>query len=284
MYWKKLKMHIRLFLFTNTLTRTGRLSSIEPNLQNIPVRSEYGKLIRKAFIPSNNGIIISGDYSQIELRILAHMANVPSLIEAFKNNIDIHTRTASDLFKVSEIEVNDKMRRIAKAVNFGIVYGISSYGLAENTNTTPSEAKVFIDNYLSMYPGIKEYMDTTIEKAHKLGYVTTLFNRKRLIPELSNKNYMIRHSGERIALNTPIQGTSADIIKIAMVKIAKRFEDEKIKSKMILQVHDELVFDTLEEEKDKIINIVRDEMEHVITLAVPLKVDIEYGNNWYQAK
>ncbi len=271
-------------IFTNTLTRTGRLSSIEPNLQNIPIRTEYGRLIRKAFIPSDDSIIISGDYSQIELRILAHMANVPSLIEAFKNDIDIHTKTASDLFKVSEVEVNNNMRRIAKAVNFGIVYGISSYGLSSNIHTSVSEAKKFIDNYLSTYPGIKEYMDSTIEKAHELGYVTTLFNRKRFIPELNNKNYMIRQSAERIALNTPIQGTSADIIKKAMINIHNRFEKENIKSRMILQVHDELVFDTLNEEKEKVINIIKEEMEGVLKISVPLKVDIEYGDNWYQAK
>ena len=271
-------------IYTQTLTRTGRLSSIEPNLQNIPVRNEYGKLIRKVFIPSNNSIIISGDYSQIELRILAHMANVETMIEAFKNDEDIHTHTASQIFKTDEKIVTSNMRRIAKAVNFGIIYGISSYGLSENVGITTKEAKEFIENYLDSYPGIRNYMDSTIKKAHELGYVKTLFGRKRVIEELNNKNYMIRQSGERIALNTPIQGTSADIIKKAMVLVFEEFKKRNLKSKMIIQVHDELVFDTLKEEKEEVINIITNVMEHVMDLNVPLKVDIESGDNWYQAK
>ncbi len=271
-------------IFTQTLTRTGRLSSIDPNLQNIPIRYEYGRLIRKAFVPSPNSIIISGDYSQVELRILAHMAHVETLIETFKREVDVHTKTAADIFHVEENQVTKEMRRIAKAVNFGIIYGISSYGLSENVGITPTEAKKFIDNYFESYPGIKEYMDSTIKQAYQDGYVRTLMNRKRLIPELSNKNHMIRSSGERIALNTPIQGTSADMIKKAMVDIDRRFREENIQSKMILQVHDELVFDTLNEEKDKVIAIVTECMEHVLDLDVPFKVDIEYGDNWYQAK
>ncbi len=271
-------------IFTQTLTRTGRLSSIDPNLQNIPIRYEYGRLIRKAFVPSANSIIISGDYSQVELRILAHMAHVDTLIDTFKKGVDVHTKTAADIFKVEENQVTNDMRRIAKAVNFGIIYGISSYGLSENVGITPGEAKVFIDNYFESYPGIKEYMDTIVMKAYLDGYVRTLMNRKRIIPELNNKNRFIRSSGERIALNTPIQGTSADMIKKAMVDIDKRFKEENIKSKMILQVHDELVFDTLESEKEKVIEIVTECMEHVVELDVPLHVDIEYGANWYQAK
>ena len=271
-------------IYTQTLTRTGRLSSIEPNLQNIPIRYEYGRLIRKAFVPSHNSIIISGDYSQIELRILAHMAHVESLIDTFKRDVDVHTKTAADIFRVEENQVTKDMRRIAKAVNFGIIYGISSFGLSENVGITPQEAKRFIDNYFESYPGIKEYMDSTILKAYQDGFVRTLMNRKRLIPELSNKNKLIRSSGERIALNTPIQGTSADMIKKAMVDIDRRFREENIQSKMILQVHDELVFDTLIEEKEKVISIVTECMEHVLNLDVPLKVDIEYGDNWYQAK
>ncbi|MFV0249622.1 MAG: DNA polymerase I [Bacilli bacterium] len=271
-------------IYTQTLTRTGRLSSIEPNLQNIPIRYEYGKLIRKAFIPSKDSIILSGDYSQIELRILSHMANVENLIEAFKNEVDIHIKTASDIFKVEVNEVTKNMRRIAKAVNFGIIYGISSFGLSENIGISPKEAKEFIDNYLETYPGIKEYMDKTICKAHKLGYVETLMNRKRNIPELLNKNKLIQASGERMALNTPIQGTSADIIKKAMIDISNEFKNQDIKSKMILQVHDELVFDMLIEEKEKVIEIITNKMENVITLNVPLKIEIESGINWYQAK
>ena len=271
-------------IYTQTLTRTGRLSSIEPNLQNIPIRYEEGRLIRKAFIPSENSIILGGDYSQIELRILAGMANIESLISAFKEGIDIHTKTASDIFSVPTEAVTSNMRRIAKAVNFGIIYGISSFGLAENLEIGTREAKQFIDTYKERYPGIESYMNCVIEKAYQDGYVTTLMNRKRYIPELQNKNHIIRASGERIALNTPIQGTSADIIKKAMVDIAKRFKEENLKSKMIIQVHDELVFDTLLEEKEKVIEIVKDCMENVCTLSVPFNVEISYGYNWYEAK
>ena len=271
-------------IYTQVLTRTGRLSSIEPNLQNIPIRYEYGKLIRKAFIPSKDSIIMSSDYSQIELRILSHVANVESLIQAFKDDLDIHTKTASDIFHVEQADVTKNMRRIAKAVNFGIIYGISGYGLAENIHTSTKEAQEFINNYLETYPGIKEYMDNTIKQAHIDGYVKTLMGRIRNIPELNNKNYMIRSGGERIALNTPIQGTSADIIKKAMVDIYKEFKKENIKSKMIIQVHDELVFDMLKSEEDKVIKIVKDCMENVYKFNVPLKVDIESGINWYQAK
>ena len=271
-------------IYTQALTRTGRLSSIEPNLQNIPVRNEYGKLIRKAFIPSPNSVIISADYSQIELRILAHMAEVESLKEAFINGKDIHAKTASDIFDVPLDLVTNSQRRIAKAVNFGIIYGISGYGLSENIGITPKEAKKFIDDYLETYPVIQKYMDDTIANAHLNGYVKTMFNRKRNIPELSNSNYMIKSAGERIALNTPIQGTSADIIKKAMVELDKEFKNKNLKSKMILQVHDELIFDTLKEEQEQVEMIVADIMDNVYELSVPLKVDIESGTDWYQAK
>ena len=271
-------------IYTQNLTRTGRLSSIEPNLQNIPARSEYGKLIRKAFVPSDNSIIISGDYSQIELRILAHMSKVPSLVDAFKNDIDIHTKTAADIFKVDEQLVTKDMRRIAKAVNFGIIYGISKYGLSENLNISNKEASDFIDSYLITYPGVKQYMDDTIKKSYETGYALTIFNRKRNIEELKNTNYMIRQSGERMALNTPIQGTSADIIKKAMIEIYDEMKKNNLKSKMIIQVHDELVFDCVKEEKDKLVNIMTNVMENVCKLEVPLKIEIEYGNNWYEAK
>ncbi|MFA5604040.1 MAG: DNA polymerase I [Bacilli bacterium] len=271
-------------IYNQTLTRTGRLSSVEPNLQNIPIRYEYGRLIRKAFVPSNNSLILSCDYSQIELRILAHMSKVNALIEAFNNDMDIHTKTAMDIFKVEDYAVTSNMRRIAKAVNFGIIYGISSFGLSENLDILISEAKDFIDEYLSTYPGIKEYMDSTIKEAYEKGYVKTLFNRKRNILELSNKNYMIRQQGERIALNTPIQGTSADIIKKSMIEIADQFKQKNLTSKMILQVHDELIFDVLESELDTVTEIVKTTMENTYKLLVPLKVDINYGINWYQAK
>ena len=271
-------------IYTQTVARTGRLSSIEPNLQNIPVRYEYGRLIRKAFIPSRDSIILSGDYSQIELRILAHMANIESLIEAFNNGIDIHTKTASDIFNVELDNVTKQMRRIAKAVNFGIIYGISPYGLSENADISVTEAKKFIDNYFNSYPGIKEYMDDTIHEAYDKKYVRTLYGRKRIIPELSNSNYMIRQQGERMALNTPIQGTSADIIKLAMINVHRRLKNENLLSKLIIQVHDELIIDVKKEELEKVKNILEEEMENIVKLSVPLKVEIEYGNNWYEAK
>ena len=271
-------------IYTQTLTRTGRLSSIEPNLQNIPVRDEYGKLIRKAFIPSQDSVIISADYSQIELRILAHMADVESLIDAFHQDIDIHSKTASDIFHVSLDQVDSKMRRIAKAVNFGIIYGISGYGLSENIGITPKEAKQFIDEYLKTYPGIDEYMKKVIHQAHLDGYVLTMFKRKRMIPELNNANYMIRSQGERMALNTPIQGTSADIIKMAMVEVERKFKENNVNSKMILQVHDELIFDVLKQEEEKVKQIIEDVMENICQLSVPLKIDINVGLDWYDAK
>ena len=271
-------------IYTQTLTRTGRLSSIDPNLQNIPIRYEYGRMIRKAFVPSKDSVMLDGDYSQIELRIISHMAHVDALIEAFKEEKDIHTKTASDIFKISESEVTSNQRRIAKAVNFGIIYGISSFGLSENLGITPKEAKVFIDNYLESYPGIKEYMDKTIKEAYETNYVKTLMGRRRYIEELKNKNKFIKASGERIALNTPIQGTSADIIKKAMIDIDRMFKEKNIQSKMILQVHDELVFDCLKNELDEVTKIVKECMENVLNLDVPLKVELATGDNWYQAK
>ena len=270
-------------IYTQNLTRTGRLSSVEPNLQNIPVRDDYGRLIRKAFIP-NYDYILSADYSQIELRVLAHMADVHALKEAFQNKIDIHSKTASDIFKVPLELVTSQMRRVAKAVNFGIIYGISSFGLAENIGIRPAEAKNFIDTYLETYPGIKEYMDNSINKAKKQGYVTTLFNRKRNIPELKNTVYTIRQSGERIALNTPIQGTAADIIKLAMVKAYKALKENNLKTKMIIQVHDELIFDVPKEELEKVKQIVTQIMDNVTKLSVPLDIDINMGQNWAEAK
>ncbi len=269
--------------YTQTLTRTGRLSSIEPNLQNIPIRYEYGRLIRKAFIPAND-LLLSVDYSQIELRVFAHFSKEKNLIDAFNHDMDIHTKTAMDIFGVSEFEVTKDMRRKAKAVNFGILYGISGFGLSENLDVDISEAKVFIDKYLDTFPGIKKFMEETKENAKSLGYVETITGRKRVIEELNNTNVMIRRSGERIALNTPIQGTSADIIKKAMVEIYKIFEEEKIKSKLILQIHDELVFDVIEEEKEKVEKIVINTMENIMKLSVPLKVSYSYGTNWYETK
>ena len=271
-------------IFTQTLTRTGRLSSIEPNLQNIPARSEYSRLIRRAFIPDDDSVILSSDYSQVELRIFAHVSNEKNLIQAFVDGKDIHAKTASDIFHVPIDEVTKDMRRSAKAVNFGILYGISGFGLSEDLGIDIKTAKKFMDDYLETYPGILKYMEEEKAKAYNYGYVRTLMNRKRIIEELNNKNYLIRSSGERIALNTPIQGTAADILKKAMVEIYDEFNRRELKSKMLIQVHDELVFNVLKNELDEVKEIVRDKMENTIKLSVPLKVDIEVGNNWYEAK
>ena len=271
-------------IFTQTLTRTGRLSSISPNLQNIPARAEYSALIRKAFVPDENSKILSSDYSQVELRIFASMSKATNLINAFENNEDIHTRTAADIFKVDMSSVTKDMRRTAKAVNFGILYGISSFGLSEDLGIDVKTAKKFIDDYLETYPGIRDFQAKEIADAYANGYVRTLMNRKRVIEELKNKNYMIRSSGERMALNTPIQGTAADILKKAMVEIYREFNKRCLKSKMLIQVHDELVFNVLNDEIDEVSEIVRDIMENTFKIDVPLKVDIEIGNNWYEAK
>jgi len=271
-------------IFTQTLTRTGRLSSISPNLQNIPARSEYSKLIRKAFVPDEDSVLLSSDYSQVELRVFASMSHVKNLIEAFKEDKDIHAKTASDIFHVPIDKVTKEQRRNAKAVNFGILYGISSFGLSEDLGIDINSAKQFIDNYLETYPEISEYMEQKKAEAYKYGYVKTLMNRKRVIEELNNKNFMIRSSGERMALNTPIQGTAADILKKAMVEIFDEFNKRNLKSKMLIQVHDELVFNVLNNELDEVKEIVRDIMENTFKLEVPLKVDIEVGSNWYEAK
>ncbi len=270
-------------IFKQTLTRTGRLSSVEPNLQNIPIRGEEGRKVRKAFIPTND-VFLSIDYSQIELRILAHISGSKELIEAFRNDQDIHTKVAADIYGVKESEVTKLMRSTAKAVIFGIVYGISGFGLGENLNINSKEASKFIEKYYELYPGVKNYMDNIVKEAYDLGYVRTLFNRKRVIEELNNRNYMIRTSGERIALNTPIQGTSADIIKKAMVLVFDEFKKNNIKSKIVLQIHDELVIDTLNSEVEIVTKIVKDVMENVIKLSVPLKVGIGIGKDLYEVK
>ena len=271
-------------IFTQTLTRTGRLSSISPNLQNIPARSEYSALIRKAFIPDLDSKMLSSDYSQVELRIFASMSKATNLINAFINEEDIHARTAADIFKVDIDKVTKDMRRTAKAVNFGILYGISSFGLSEDLGIDVKTAKKFIDDYLETYPCIRYFQAKEIADAYANGYFRTLMNRKRVIEELKNKNYMIRSSGERMALNTPIQGTAADILKKAMVEIFGEFKKRNLKSKMLIQVHDELVSNVLDSELDEVKEIVRDIMENTFKIDVPLKVDIEVGNNWYEAK
>ena len=270
-------------IYKQNLTRTGRLSSVEPNLQNIPARDEEGRMIRKAFLPSND-IFLSADYSQMELRVLAHVSGSKELQQAFINDEDIHTRVAADIYGISMEEVTKLQRKTAKAVIFGIVYGISGFGLGENLEISPKEAKMFIDKYYELYPGVKNYMDNIVKEAKELGYVKTLFNRKRVIDELSSSNFMVRQSGERIALNTPIQGTSADIMKIAMVEIYNAMKENNLRSKMLLQVHDELIFDVLNDEKELLESIVKEKMETCVKLDVPFKVSSDYGTDWYEAK
>lgn len=271
-------------IYTQTLTRTGRLSSIDPNLQNIPIRYKEGKEIRKAFIPEEDSVFLSSDYSQIELRMFAHMSGEQNLIDAFKHHLDIHTKTAMDIYHVSKDEVTKNMRRDAKAVNFGIIYGISSFGLAEDLGVDIKTAKKFLDNYLETFPGIKNYMDKVIKDAYETGYVKTIMNRKRKIDELYNTNHMIKVQGERMALNTPVQGSSADILKKAMIDIYNEFNRLNLKSKMILQVHDELIFNVKNDELEKVKEIVINFMENAYKLNVPLEVDVEIGKNWYDAK
>ena len=270
-------------IYKQTLTRTGRLSSVDPNLQNIPVREELGRNIRKAFVPMND-LLLSADYSQIELRILAHISKSKGLIEAFKNNLDIHTKVASDIYGIPKEAVTKTMRRTAKAVIFGIVYGISGFGLGENLNISKKDADLFIAKYFELYPEVKKYTEDIVKFAKEYGYVKTLFGRKRVIDEIKNPNYIIRSTGERMAMNTPIQGTSADIMKMAMINVYNRFIKEGITSKILLQVHDEIIVDVKIAELDKIKSIIKEEMENVYKLDVPLKVEIDTGINWYEAK
>ena len=271
-------------IYNQTLTRTGRLSSQEPNLQNIPARLEYGRLIRKAFLPFENSVLLSSDYSQIELRVFASMCNESNLIEAFKEGKDIHAKTASDIYHKPIEEVTKEERRSAKAVNFGIIYGISSFGLADDLGIDFRDAQKFINDYLKTFPEIKTYMDNVVKDAKDKGYTITLMNRKRVIDEINNKNFMIRQQGERMALNTPIQGTAADILKKAMVDLYNKLNEMKLKSKMLVQVHDELVLNVYKDEIDIVEKLVKDTMENAYELKVPLVVDINKGNDWYEAK
>lgn len=276
------KVHTR---FNQALTQTGRLSSTDPNLQNIPIRLEEGRKIRQAFIPSEKDwIIFAADYSQIELRVLAHIANDSGLVEAFQAGMDIHTRTAMDVFHVSADQVTSNMRRHAKAVNFGIVYGISDYGLSQSLGITRKEAGEFIEKYLRSFPGVQEYMEESIHEARQKGYSTTLMQRRRYIPEITSRNFNIRSFAERTAMNTPIQGSAADIIKLAMINMNKRLKKEGLKTRMLLQVHDELIFETPPEELEILKVIVPEEMENAIELNVPLKVDYAFGPTWFDAK
>lgn len=270
--------------FKQMITATGRLSSVDPNLQNIPIRSEEGKNIRKVFVADKNKVFIDADYSQIELRVLAHLSKDSVMIDSFKNDLDIHYKTASEVFGVPINEVTDNQRRSAKAVNFGIVYGISDYGLSKDLNITRNEARKYIDGYLNTYPSIKSYMEEIVNKAKKDGFVTTILDRKRYIPEINSKNFNIRSFGERIALNTPIQGSAADIIKLAMIKVYERLKVEKVNAKLILQIHDELIVECEESEKETVKKILKNSMENVYKLDLPLKVDICEGRNWYESK
>lgn len=275
------KIHTR---FHQTVTATGRLSSTEPNLQNIPTRTDLGKKIRKVFKAEKGKILIDSDYSQIELRVLAHISNDEIMIKAFNENQDIHTICASQIFNVPIEKVSKQLRSRAKAVNFGIVYGISDFGLSEQTGIDIKEAKKYIEQYLEKYSGIKKYMDNIAEQAKIKGYTETMFGRRRYIPEIKSNNYMVRKFGERAAMNTPIQGTAADIMKIAMIKVYNRIKAENLKSNIILQIHDELLVEAPLEEEEEMKKILQEEMESAAKLSVPLKVEIERGNSWYQAK
>lgn len=269
--------------FHQTITATGRLSSTDPNLQNIPIRIELGKMIRKVFHPQKGNLFVDSDYSQIELRLLAHMSKDERLIEAFRNEQDIHRSTASLVFHVPFDEVSDLQRRNAKAVNFGIVYGISAFGLSQDLNIGTKEAQEFIDRYFATYPKIKEFLDSTVAEAKEKGYTRTLFGRIRPVPELSSSNYMQRQFGERVAMNAPIQGTAADIIKIAMIRVHDRLFKEGLRSRLILQVHDELLIETVEEEKNKVVALLEEEMQKAADLSVSLAVGTEFGYDWYEA-
>ncbi|HCC68613.1 MAG TPA: DNA polymerase I, partial [Nitrospiraceae bacterium] len=269
--------------FNQTVTATGRLSSSEPNLQNIPIRGEWGRRIRSAFISEDGYLLMSSDYSHIELRLLAHLSQDTGLLDAFRADGDIHTKTASELFGVSPEAVTPEMRRRAKTVNFGIVYGISPYGLSQELGITPQEAKMFIDKYFERHSGVKEYIDTLIRAVKEKGYVETILCRRRAIPELRSPNKITRQLGERLAVNSPIQGSAADIIKCAMLNIWRRIKKERLKTKMLLQVHDELLFEVPEDEVDKAMILVKEEMERAVRLSVPLRVEMGLGRNWVEA-
>jgi DNA polymerase-1 len=269
--------------FNQTIATTGRLSSTNPNLQNIPIRTEEGRQIRKAFVPRDEDhLLLAADYSQIELRVLAHYTGDPSLIEAFSNNEDIHTRTASEVFEVASDQVTREMRRVAKTANFAVIYGVSAYGLSQQTDMGVEESRQFIDTYLARYPGIKTYMDETIAFARDNGYVTTLFGRHRQVPQINDRNRQARQFAERVAINTPIQGSAAEIIKIAMLDIHEKLRP--LRTRMVLQVHDELVFDVYRRELADVEKLVKSGMEKAAMLKVPLVADMGHGPNWLEAK
>ncbi len=270
--------------FNQTVTATGRISSTEPNLQNIPVRTELGRQIRRAFVASEGNLLVGADYSQIELRVLAHISGDPTFISAFNSGEDIHTRTASEIFGVSTDEVTREMRSSAKAVNFGIVYGISAFGLSEQLGIPQKKAASYIEKYLERLPGVRDYMHSSVERGKERGYAATLFNRRRELPELKSSNFNTRSFGERVAMNMPIQGTAADIIKAAMVAVHKRLLDEGMKAKLVLQIHDELIIDTPEDELERVKALLAECMINVMKLSVPLRADVEFGHSWFDTK
>ena len=277
------KIHTR---YLQDLTQTGRLSSVDPNLQNIPIRLEQGRLIRKAFVPEwKDSVLLSSDYSQIELRVLAHISGDKHLIEAFRHGADIHTSTAMRVFGIEKPEdVTPNDRRNAKAVNFGVVYGISDFGLANNLGISRKEAKSYIDTYFERYPRIKNYMENVVREARDKGYVETLFHRRREIPDINSRNFNVRGFAERTAINSPIQGSAADILKIAMIRLDQALRDGRFKSRMLLQVHDEIVLEVPANELTAIKTLVKEIMESAIELSVPLKADESAGETWYEAK
>ena len=270
--------------FHQTVTATGRISSTDPNLQNIPTRLELGRLLRKVFKPAEGKVFVDADYSQIELRVLAHISEDENMVNAFNHGEDIHKQAASRVFNIPMEEVTKELRSRAKAVNFGIVYGISDFGLAEQIGVSRKEAKNYIEQYLEKYSGIKEFMDKIVEETKEKGYVETIYHRRRYVPELKSKNYMVRKFGERVAMNTPIQGTAADIMKVAMINVFNELKKRGLKSRIILQIHDELLIETEKSELDEVKNLLVNCMENVIKLKVPLKADVSIGNNWYEAK
>ena len=270
--------------FNQTITATGRISSTEPNLQNIPIRMELGRQIRKVFIPEEEYVFLDADYSQIELRVLAAMSGDESMIRAYQNNEDIHRLTASQVFHIPFDEVTSRQRSDAKAVNFGIVYGISGFSLSQDLNITKKEADSYIKKYFETYPSIKEFLDRLVAEVKERGYSETLLHRRRPIPEIHSSNFMQRQGAERIAMNSPIQGTAADIIKIAMIRVNRRLEENNMKSRLLLQIHDELLIETHLSEVDQVSEILKYEMEHAIDLVVPMEVEVNQGKNWYEAK
>jgi DNA polymerase-1 len=270
--------------FNQCVTATGRISSTEPNMQNIPVRTQQGREIRKAFVASEGNVLVDADYSQIELRLLAHISGDEGMIAAFNSGKDIHRTTASEVFRVPFEEVTSEQRSAAKAVNFGIVYGISDFGLARNLDIPVKRAGEYIKLYFDRYPGVKSYLEKSVEDAKHLGYAITMFERRRALPELKSSNYNTRSFGERVAMNMPIQGTAADIIKLAMVEVNDALQKRGLKTKLILQVHDELIFDVPKAEEDEVVTLVHESMEQVAKLSVPLDADVKVGHSWYETK